>query len=141
MIVGQENHRPQKCAPAGGGEFDTVVPLKEVSPQIASQSLTISDVRIFLIEPPIDGLVALVSCVINGRIALKSIAIHRKLDGSGYRLTYPTKKAGGRDITLFHPLDPELSKAVETAIFVAYKQSLSFPSFQKLYEQHDTVTV
>lgn len=115
------------------------MPPKDVLPQAASP-LTISDIRISPIES-IDGLVAFASCVINGRIALKSIAVHRKLDGSGYRLTYPTKKSGHVDITLFHPLDAELSKDVEAAIFSAYEQSLAFFPFPKSYEQQHTVTV
>lgn len=92
---------------------------KDVPPQASSQQLTISDIRISPIDPPIEGIVAFASFLVNGRLILRSIAVHRKLDGSGYRLTFPTKKAGGRDITLFHPLDPELSKAIENAIFSA----------------------
>ena len=98
----------------------------------AQSLILISEVHVTHLHTPIDGLVAFGSCVVNERLKLNSIAIHRKLDGSGYRLTYPTKKNGLQEITLFHPLDPELSKAVEVAIFTAYeRQVLS----QKLYEQ------
>jgi len=77
---------------------------------------SISDVRITPIRQN-DGLVAIGSVVVNDSLYLGSIGIHRKLDGSGYRLTYPTKKAGTENRTVYHPITPELSKAVETALF------------------------
>jgi stage V sporulation protein G len=42
------------------------------------------------------------------------------LDGSGFRLTYPTKRAGNEDRTIFHPITPELSKAIEQVLFEEY---------------------
>lgn len=68
-----------------------------------------------------NGLVAFASLVLNGNLRLNSIAIHRKMDGSGYRLTYPTKRAGTEDRTMFHPITPELSKAIEQVLFDAYQ--------------------
>ena len=79
----------------------------------------ISQVRIAPVSP-VNGLMAFGSLVINGYLRLNSIAIHRKLDGSGYRLTYPTKRAGNEDRTIFHPITPELSKAIERALFHEY---------------------
>lgn len=70
---------------------------------------------------PIDGLVAFASLIINESLHLGSIAIHRKLDGSGYRLTYPTKKVGMADRTIYHPITPDLSRAIEHALFDEYR--------------------
>ena len=81
----------------------------------------ISDIRITPVKP-VDGLVAFASLVINGNLQLGSIAIHRKLDGSGYRLTYPTKKVGMTDRTIYHPLTPDLSRAIEQALFDEYRR-------------------
>jgi len=75
----------------------------------------ISDVRIVPVKP-VGGLVAFGSLVINGNLYLGSIAIHRRLDGSGYRLTYPTKRAGSGECALFHPTTPELSRAIEQVL-------------------------
>lgn len=80
-----------------------------------------TEVRITPVTPQ-GGLVAFASLVINGNLYLGSIAIHTKLDGSGLRLTYPTKKAGIADRTIFHPLTPELSRAIETALFDEYRR-------------------
>lgn len=84
-------------------------------------SYCISDIRIVPVKS-IDGLVAFASFVINGNLHLGSIAIHRKLDGSGYRLTYPTKKAGSTDRAIYHPLTPDLSKLIEQTIFDEYRR-------------------
>lgn len=75
----------------------------------------ITDIQIIPINPK-DGLVAFASFTLNQSFYLSSIGIHAKLDGSGYRLTYPTKKIGNTSINLFHPITKELSKAIEEAI-------------------------
>ena len=66
---------------------------------------------------PKNGLVAFASCVLNQDIYLSSIAVHKKLNGLGYRLTYPTKKVGNSDLNIYHPINKELSKAIEEAVF------------------------
>lgn len=75
----------------------------------------ISNVQIIAIKPK-DGLVAFASFVLNDEFYFSSVAIHAKLDGSGYRLTYPTKKVGDSSVTVFHPLTKDLSKAIEFAL-------------------------
>lgn len=81
----------------------------------------ISQVRITPVQP-MNGLLAFASVVLNGNIRLNSIAIHRKLDGSGLRLTYPTKRAGNEDRMIFHPITPDLSKAIEQVLFEEYRK-------------------
>lgn len=53
--------------------------------------MKISEITIQLIKPA-NGLVAFASVVLDDKIYLGSIRVHQRLDGSGYRLTYPTKK-------------------------------------------------
>jgi hypothetical protein len=50
---------------------------------------------------PRDGLVAFASVVLDDEVFLSGIAIHQKLVGSGYRLTYPTRKVGETQFSLF----------------------------------------
>lgn len=76
----------------------------------------ITEVQISFVKPQ-DGLIGFASCVLSESLFISSIAIHRKLDGSGYRLTYPSKKSGTRDFDIFYPLSSKLSKAIELAIF------------------------
>ena len=71
-----------------------------------------------IIKPvtPNNGLIGFASITLNEDIALNSIAIYRKLDGSGYRLVYPTKGQTAAKY-IFHPLTHQMSKEIEQAIF------------------------
>ncbi len=75
----------------------------------------ISEVQIQVIKPN-DGLVAFASLVLDGKLYLSSIGVHSRLDGSGYRITYPNKKIGMNSLDTFHPINRELSMAIERAI-------------------------
>lgn len=86
---------------------------------------SITEVQITPIKPQ-DGLVGFASIVLNDCLFLGSIGIHSRLDGSGFRLTYPTKKIGLRDLNLYHPLNRELSKAVEKAVISRFKDVMKY---------------
>lgn len=77
--------------------------------------MKISEVNITMIKPR-NGLIGFASLVINDSLFLGSIGIHQKLDGDGYRLTYPTKKTGTYDMDVFHPINRKAGKAIEAAI-------------------------
>ncbi len=77
--------------------------------------MKISEVNIQLIKPT-NGLVAFASVVLDGKIYLGSIGVHQRLDGTGYRLTYPTKKTGNRDFHIFHPIERQMGQQIEQAI-------------------------
>ena len=78
--------------------------------------MKISEVNIILIKPR-NGLIGFASLVINDALYLGSVGIHQKLNGNGYRLTYPTKKTSANNMDIFHPINREAGKAIETAIF------------------------
>lgn len=80
----------------------------------------ISEVQIIPIKPN-DGLIAFASCVLYDCLYISSMGVHTKLDNTGYRLTYPTKKVGDRDINIYHPITKNLSKAIEKAVFSKLK--------------------
>ena len=77
--------------------------------------MKISEVNIILIKPR-NGLIGFASLVINDALYLGSIGIHQKLNGNGYRLTYPTKKTGRSNMDIFYPINREAGKAIEDAI-------------------------
>lgn len=83
----------------------------------------ITDIQITLIKPK-DGLVGFANVVLNNSINLGFIGIYTKLDGSGYRLTYPTKKAGMKDLNIFYPINRETSKMIEEAVIKKVEQIL-----------------
>ena len=74
----------------------------------------ISEINIIPIKPQ-DGLVAFASIVL-GSLYLGSIAVHKQLDGSGYRITYPTKKIGQQQLNIYHPIDKVPGRVIEQAI-------------------------
>lgn len=78
--------------------------------------MKVKNVEIIPIKPH-DGLIGFANVIVNDSLYLSSIGIHKKRDGNGFRLTYPTKKVGETNISLFHPLDKELSKEIERVVF------------------------
>ena len=77
--------------------------------------MEITEIQITPIRPR-DGLVAFASVVLDNSVYLGSIGVYTRLDGTGYRITYPTKKVGGKDLNIFYPLNRDMSKLIEAAI-------------------------
>lgn len=77
--------------------------------------MRISEVQVMPIKPA-DGLVAFASCVIDGQLYIGSLGVHQLLNGTGYRITYPTKKIGTRQLNYFHPVTKDTGKLIEQAI-------------------------
>jgi len=75
----------------------------------------ISEIQFIPVKPK-NGLLGFVSFVIDEKLWLGSIAVFTKIDGSGYRLVYPTKKVGERTINIFHPINQEAGKAIEEVV-------------------------
>lgn len=84
--------------------------------KVMSITVNISEVQIDFVKPN-NGLVAFASFVIDGNIYISSVAIHSRLNGEGYRLTYPSKG----NFTICHPINRNASKAIEAAIFSKLK--------------------
>lgn len=83
--------------------------------------MSITEVQIIPIKP-FDGLVGFASLVLNQKLYLGSIGIHTKIDGTGYRLTYPTKKIGDKNINLYHPINREFGLEIERAVLDKAKE-------------------
>lgn len=102
-----------------------------------TQEMTISEVNITPVKPT-DGLVAFASCVIDGQLYIGSIGVHKLLDGSGYRITYPTKRIGSRQLNYFHPVNKEAGKVIELAIH--NKCTELFERSDEHHDRHDKAT-
>lgn len=63
-----------------------------------------------------NGLIGFGSCVFDDKLYLGGIGIHTRLDGSGLRITYPTKKVGAVNMPLYHPTSEEVGILIEEAI-------------------------
>lgn len=77
--------------------------------------MKITNVEIIPIKPK-QGLIGFANIIFEDQLFIGSIGIHLKLDGNGYRLTYPSRKVGDQDFTIFHPTHAELSRIIEKAI-------------------------
>ena len=77
--------------------------------------MQISEVQIKPTKPK-DGLIGFASLVIDNALYLSSIGIFTRLNGQGYRITYPTKKVGSLDMQVFHPISKELGKEIEKEV-------------------------
>ena len=82
--------------------------------------MKISDVNIKRVNRN-GGLIGFASLVIMDVFYVSGVAIHEKMDGSGYRLTYPNRKSGNQVFDICHPINRQASKAIETAIFQKIK--------------------
>lgn len=78
--------------------------------------MKISEVEVVFVKPH-NGLIAFASCVVDDSLYLSNIAIHKKLNADGYRLTYPNKGY----YTIFHPINKTTSQAIESEIFKKLK--------------------
>ena len=82
----------------------------------------ITEIQILPVKPK-DGLVAFASCLFHNSLALTSIAIYTRPDGSGYRLVYPTKVLlTGKQINLFYPINSEIGDAIQKAIINKFEE-------------------
>jgi len=86
--------------------------------------MKITEIQIIPIKPK-DGLIAFASIVVENSLYLGSLGVYTRLDGFGYRITYPTKKIGNKNINIYHPINKETSKAIEEAIILKAKEIFS----------------
>ena len=76
--------------------------------------ITISEIQFYPVKPQ-DGLLGFVSFVLDGKFWMGSVAVFSRPDGR-YRLVYPTRKVGGQNINVFHPINQEAGQQVEAAV-------------------------
>jgi stage V sporulation protein G len=99
--------------------------------------MVVSEVNITPVKPT-DGLIGFASCVIDGHLYVGSIGIHKLLDGSGYRITYPTKKIGLRQLNYFHPVTKDAGTLIEQAVVA--KCIELFERSDEDYDRHSKTT-
>lgn len=85
--------------------------------------MQISDVTVWLVAPK-NGLIAFAEIMLDDAFYVGGIAIHEKLDGTGYRLTYPTRKTTNKIYNICHPVTRQASKAIEESVFQKLKTVL-----------------
>lgn len=85
--------------------------------------MSISEIQIIPIKPQ-QGLVAFASFVIDNSLYLGSIGIITRPEG-GYRLVYPTKKVGLRNLNIFHPISKEVAQSIEKEVIGKFEDVMN----------------
>jgi DNA-binding cell septation regulator SpoVG len=99
--------------------------LKSTDPKLKEVTIMrVTEVDIAFVKPK-DGLIAFASVVLDDELFLSGIGVHTKLVGSGFRLTYPTRKVGETQFSLFHPIRKPVGFAIEQAIVEKLKNVMS----------------
>lgn len=88
-----------------------------------TRNSTISEIQIAPVKPQ-NGLVAFASLVLDESLYLGSIGILTRPQG-GYRLVYPNKKLGFRDIDLYHPINKAFAGKIEAAVVAKYEEVMN----------------
>jgi len=83
----------------------------------------ITEIQIIPIKPQ-NGIVAFISFLLDNSLYLSSIAIMTRPQ-SGYRLVYPTKKVGDRDINVFHPINKAFAQFIEEAVMKKFEEVMT----------------
>lgn len=79
----------------------------------------ISEIQITPVKPN-NGLIAFCSFVLYEAVYCSSIALFTRPDGT-IRLVYPTKKLGSKDLNIFHPINQQIGKFIETEVSKKFK--------------------
>lgn len=77
--------------------------------------MKITEVNITPVKPS-NGFVAYASCIYDERFYLGSIGVHKRLDGKGYRITYPERRIGNKRFNYFHPISKAIGEEIESVI-------------------------
>lgn len=93
------------------------------------QEITITEVQIIPIKPK-DGLVGFASVIFNNYLYLGSIGIYTRPEG-GFRLTYPTRKAGNKNINVFYPIRKEVAVILEKVIINKFEEVTKYVRHDK----------
>jgi hypothetical protein len=73
---------------------------------------------------PVNGLVAFASFVLFESLYCSSVGIFTRPNG-GYRLLYPTKKVGSKDITIYYPISKEVGLLIEEEVIEKLKDVMN----------------
>lgn len=78
----------------------------------------ITEIKIYPVTEQ-KGLLAFCSFILFENLYCSSVAIFTRPSG-GFRLVYPTKKAGVKNSNIFYPITSELGKIIEEEILLKF---------------------
>jgi DNA-binding cell septation regulator SpoVG len=93
--------------------------------------MKITEIQIVPIRPD-NGLVAFASFILNDELYLGSIGVITRPEG-GYRLLYPTKKVGLRNVRIFHPISKQSAELIEQAVIKKFEEVTNHVRYHQAY--------
>ncbi|HAN20124.1 MAG TPA: hypothetical protein DCP51_00350 [Clostridiales bacterium] len=84
---------------------------------MSQKELSISEVQFSPIRQN-NSLIGFCSFILNDHIKINGVAVHSKLDGSGWRLTFPKKNEN----TIIHPISLYANEVILDAVTVKLAQ-------------------
>lgn len=91
----------------------------------------VSEIQVHPIKPK-DGLVAFASFVLFGCLYCSSVGVFTRPNG-GFRLLYPNKKVGTKDISIFHPVTKELGDLIEKEVTKVLEDVMNNDRYRSTY--------
>jgi stage V sporulation protein G len=79
------------------------------------KEVKVSEIQIIPIKPT-EGLIGFASFVLDEKFYIGSVAVYTRLGDFGYRLVYPTKKVGDKNINIFYPINSTVGRKIEEII-------------------------
>lgn len=83
----------------------------------------ISEVQITPIKPN-NGLIGFASFVLYEAVYCGSVGVFTRPHG-GYRLVFPTRKIGSKDIDVYYPINQQVGRAIEEAVASKFEEVVS----------------
>lgn len=94
----------------------------------------ISEINIVPVKPQ-SGLVAFASFVLFEAVYCGSVAVFTRPNGT-YRLSYPNRRVGDRDIDVFYPISRQAGKDIEEAVISKYEEVMSQNNVRHDFTEH-----
>lgn len=94
----------------------------------------ISEINIVPIKPQA-GLVAFASFVLFEAVYCGSVAVFTRPNGS-YRLSYPNRRVGGREMDVIYPINKQIGQAIEAAVISKYEEVMSQDDVRHNFTKH-----
>ena len=85
----------------------------------------------FIPIKPMAGLIGFASFVLDEKYFVSSVAVYTRLDGSGLRIVYPSKKIGDKNIGIFYPIKNDVGAVIEKEVIEKVDKLFN----EKIYEQ------
>lgn len=82
--------------------------------------MNITEIQISPVKPQ-NGLVAFASFVLGDGLYCGSVGIVTRPNG-GYRLVYPTRQVGNRQLNVYYPISTKLGGLIEQAVINRYEE-------------------